>query len=1335
MADIIYGSNTSPYYDTSKKEAEQGYVKFLAVEGKVLQNRELNVMQGLAHENNKRIHDLMIDDGSVISGCSFTNSSEEKVCKLTQGEIYLNGYIITTPSHVWDYAEVPEEASFVYFEVYPQVYDETVDPSLYDPAENYENHGQPGGHRLKFLVLPKIALERDYNSIINIIDNDGNKNTVPVCKLYNRNTYGPVKPKPVFGKLYSYMAQRTYDSLGDFLSEGLAVSAQSNTNNSENFYDVSITPGRAYIKGFDYSYNNTTKIAVKHATDTKSNGGDSIDAAFMLQYYSSTKTYQLGHNFVKQIDSVSGLVESTITDNLSYDNITKTNTLPPQYTPIFSVDEIYDFSGVGNAKVIYNFGSDYTLEDTNRVIVWTSGGSHPDGSFQVKLTSVKNLPSTSYNLVKENNKSYIKFSTSGMQLKDNSLVTIEYTWFLSRIDLVYLTQDGYLKIKTGVSADSENIKKPTIPAGSLPLAYIIVKPGIAAENFNIDSFNIYRVPVSQMQNMKNAISNLEYNFAMTALENLAQNKHLERESMNSLKNIFADAITSYSKIDFGNLEFNATVDVLRSQVTLPLDIDHITIDDVQVIDQNGNLVDISKPITVPLIGSEICEYQPFATHSIDTAPYLFRSMIPKLECSPTQITHVSDTYSTKIIWLPNRIIYSTEYVDNYITKTERTTHDNTNPSLFLSQNTSVDNKFYSGEKISGSALTPNSLNWLNLRGTISYVKSDETVVTDIKTQSSIIGEETVETKKLAFEKIPQPFLYSPSYIKIKGTNFLPNTEIRVYFDDLLILTPEFQDLVFQDTTYTFKGERTVLNTRYLPPTASNPLPDNDNAWNDDIGAVLRPNVWKWEYDSISGYYTITHPSFNGNSLSYRYKVTTKQWQYKYTAGTWINLNESPIWFKWVLRTPWVQDSINSLTDPSKAEILSNLNNYEPITFLEYDTDFSTEKTTIITNGYGDFEALVRLPNNTTVGNHVITCKAIINNDFDNENNLLAHDEIAGETYIRHWVTEVYKRKIQLMKTIIYRDFIKTIVTSTFVEPPRPVQQVESGGQEGGRDGGTGGDPIAQTFRLKEQCFLTGIDLFFEAKSVDLRSNVFFMIKETTDSGFPTGSTLYSTTIPRSSIMVGETYPATHIDFDYPVYIEANKEYSFIVGSTSNGYKILYAKMGNKDLITGQQVLYNANITGVMLESSNSYTWSALQDSDIKYNLYSAVFDTTAQNYYILNANNEGNYTKQNFAMCNTTIPYAVLDDTDVFTKYIINGSNHRTILDTNWYPLKLEEQYIFYPSVEYQAQMTHNIKVTLKTNYYKVTPVIDFKRFESFYGKYKNTGSYIQIPIKLDRNI
>jgi hypothetical protein len=41
--------------------------------------------------------------GSVISGCSFTNSSEEKVCKLTQGEIYLNGYIITTPSHVWDY--------------------------------------------------------------------------------------------------------------------------------------------------------------------------------------------------------------------------------------------------------------------------------------------------------------------------------------------------------------------------------------------------------------------------------------------------------------------------------------------------------------------------------------------------------------------------------------------------------------------------------------------------------------------------------------------------------------------------------------------------------------------------------------------------------------------------------------------------------------------------------------------------------------------------------------------------------------------------------------------------------------------------------------------------------------------------------------------------------------------------------------------------------------------------------------------------------------------------------------------------------------------------------
>ena len=47
----INNLNVAPYYDTTEQELEKGYSKFLAVEGQVLQNRELNVAQGLIQGN------------------------------------------------------------------------------------------------------------------------------------------------------------------------------------------------------------------------------------------------------------------------------------------------------------------------------------------------------------------------------------------------------------------------------------------------------------------------------------------------------------------------------------------------------------------------------------------------------------------------------------------------------------------------------------------------------------------------------------------------------------------------------------------------------------------------------------------------------------------------------------------------------------------------------------------------------------------------------------------------------------------------------------------------------------------------------------------------------------------------------------------------------------------------------------------------------------------------------------------------------------------------------------------------------------------------------------
>ena len=190
--------STAPYYDTSQQEIEKGYHKYLAIEGQVLQNRELNVAQGLIQGNIRKITDLIIDDASVVSGCNFINNSKLEVCYLEEGEIYFNGLLVKVPTEQWSYSQVPTELSYVCVEVVQMVYTESDDASLFDPAENIENTGNRGGHRVKFEATPSIMSVADYESeVVN------NKNLIAILKIKDRDTYGPLKPKPIFRRLYS----------------------------------------------------------------------------------------------------------------------------------------------------------------------------------------------------------------------------------------------------------------------------------------------------------------------------------------------------------------------------------------------------------------------------------------------------------------------------------------------------------------------------------------------------------------------------------------------------------------------------------------------------------------------------------------------------------------------------------------------------------------------------------------------------------------------------------------------------------------------------------------------------------------------------------------------------------------------------------------------------------------------------------------------------------------------------------------------------------------------------------------------------------------------------
>jgi len=1245
----IENLNVAPYYDTTEQELARGYSKYLAVEGQVLQNRELNVAQGLIQGNIRKITDLIIDDASIVSGCNFTNNTDAGICTLEAGEVYFNGLLIKVPRTEWPYSQVPVDPSYVCLEIKQNVYTEADDPSLYDPAENIENTGNRGGHRLKYEAYPLIKTVSEFEK-----DGINNKNIIAIIKLLNRNTLGPIKPRPIFGKIYDQMAERAYDASGDFIARGLEVSATTSDYPSLK-YNVKITKGRAYVKGYDYTYDKDTYILQDLALATDNN----LFVPETKTFIPNTLSYMLNHRYVHSIQTVTAFTKIQDVPMTSSQNNVLIR-LGELYG--IAIDNITINSIIVNGYVI---GTDYEIIGGNTTINWlipTPSTYTVDVDYTIKLTE-----SSDYSLTKDLSGTLINFLPASANIRnDIQTFSVAYTWYLSRSDLVYMSEDGMLLVKNGIPDEIDLIKQPTVPLGSLPLAYILVEPGKSPTEFSVSSFNIYRVPVVQLNSMKKKMADFEYNFAMSELETATQNKHLEQDDLYKLKNIFADAIVDYNNIDLTDHSFDATVDLFRSQITLPMIIDQIGYDQIKLRDSAGEIID-NPYMELNKNGSVITDYQPYITHSIDVMPYYYKGLIPKIVCDPKVLTHVDDVYTTKVIWLPNRIIYSTRTVNFW----------RLSPRLGVT-------------RINGVEVIP-----LNNR------RNRETELT-----SEIIGTEVVETKQNAFNLVPNPYIHPNSILRITGEDFPANAEIRLYLDNKII-TPEFKDPFLDDvdnvdiTTFTFMY--------------------NGIAW--------RPNVWQWELSNWNNgkYWKFSPPKYKNSTKSFAlyYDNINKQWFYQksgFDNNTNGQLVSIPSWLKWIRRTPWINDYISSLSEAEK-QIVKYVNEREPITKVEYSSSFEGTGTAIITDSDGAFNVEIKIPKNTPVGTHTITAETVLPKDLNPDKYFSAQDEFVGESYTRNWVTDVYMRKVEQVVLTIYVDRTPQSSSTTTNRRRRDTSR-------GGRNPK---DPVAQSFVFDEDQFIDGIDLYFSTKSLDPESKVWINVREMVN-GFPTGQILYYKELSFDDIntpTVGSPFPATHINFDYPIYCEAKKYYAFTVGCNRDGYRIYYAKMGNRDLITNTPVIYQPHPSGVMFTSSNNETWTPIQDSDITYSLYRADYDINNKKiYYIYYVNEKAPNNSATFGSMNISIGDAILEGTDITYEYCVTSIAPDVFDPTtvSWKKLSIEEMYI----LNLSDDMKLYIRAILSSTNSKLTPMANAKTFEAFIGKYKPAGSYIMIPLNIE---
>ena len=154
------------------------------------------------------------------------------------------------------------------------------------------------------------------------------------------------------------------------------------------------------------------------------------------------------------------------------------------------------------------------------------------------------------------------------------------------------------------------------------------------------------------------------------------------------------------------------------------------------------------------------------------------------------------------------------------------------------------------------------------------------------------------------------------------------------------------------------------------------------------------------------------------------------------------------------------------------------------------------------------------------------------------------------------------------------------------------------------------DPLAQSFLVEDSTgiFITRCDIFFKTKD-DMDIPVTLQIR-TMQNGFPTQKILPFSEITLDPSQVrtsGDSSVATSFIFKSPVYLEGgNTEYSICVASNSTKYSVYISRVGETDYLT-QSYISNQPYLGSLFKSQNASTWEASQWEDLKFVIYRADF--------------------------------------------------------------------------------------------------------------------------------
>jgi len=163
------------------------------------------------------------------------------------------------------------------------------------------------------------------------------------------------------------------------------------------------------------------------------------------------------------------------------------------------------------------------------------------------------------------------------------------------------------------------------------------------------------------------------------------------------------------------------------------------------------------------------------------------------------------------------------------------------------------------------------------------------------------------------------------------------------------------------------------------------------------------------------------------------------------------------------------------------------------------------------------------------------------------------------------------------------------------------------------------DPLAQSFMVDEEegVFITKVGVKFQTK--DGTVPVACQIRPTvngipsSDDLVPNGTKVLS---PSSVNVSADATAITNFEFDEPVYLNGNTEYSVVLLADTTAYNVYVARAGGLVLGSTEARVTKQPSLGSLFLSQNARTWTPDQERDLTFTIQRAEF-STATSYVIL----------------------------------------------------------------------------------------------------------------------